>query len=282
MPELPEVENVARGLCPLQGMKLRKLEVIDHRVWFESETGPEAFTGKKLREVARRGKYLILRFAPDLALVQHLRMTGKMLDANSTSLPLALREDPEGPKRLQLRCLFHFDRRPMVFFDTRRFGTLTAVTDEERFFQEKGVAPDPISQEPEARAHFLERLRLSRRPIKQALLDQSLVAGVGNIYADEALHQIGVHPETPAVRVKEPERLWAAVQEILLRSIQSGGSSIIDYVNAEGERGTFSSQLLVYGRDGEACVSCGSDILRIVLGGRSTHFCLRCQPKRRR
>jgi formamidopyrimidine-DNA glycosylase len=280
MPELPEVENVARGLRPLEGRKMSRLDVIDARVWFESEIAPESFAGLSLHEVARRGKYLVLRFSPKHVIVQHLRMTGKMLDDGSALLPAALRENPEGAKRFQLRARFHFENRPMVFFDPRRFGTLSAVRDEEAFFAAKGIAPDPIHQEPAARALFLKRLRESERPIKPFLLDQSLAAGIGNIYADEALHRVGVHPETPARKVKDPERLWNTVLEILAQSIAAGGSSIIDYVNAAGERGSFSSQHLVYGRDGDPCAGCGAAIRRVVLGGRSTHFCLKCQPRR--
>lgn len=280
MPELPEVENVARSLRPLEGRRLSRLDIIDARVWFESELDPKAFAGLSLAEVARRGKYLVLRFSPKHVIVQHLRMTGKMLDDGSSLLPLTLREDPEGSKKFQVRARFHFAERPIIFFDPRRFGTLSAVKNEEAFFAAKGIAPDPIHQEAAARAHFLARLAESGRPIKPLLLDQSLAAGIGNIYADEALHRIGVHPETPAAKVKDPERLWATVLEILHQSIAAGGSSIIDYVNAAGERGSFSAQHLVYGREGEACANCGKPISRIVLGGRSTHFCLKCQPRR--
>lgn len=280
MPELPEVENVAQSLRPLQGQRLRRLDVVDARVWFESELEPAAFSGLPLAEVARRGKYLVLRFSPEHVIVQHLRMTGKMLDDDSSLLPEALRADPEGAKRFQVRARFHFESRPMIFFDPRRFGTLTAVKNEEAFFAAKGIAPDPIHQEPAARALFLTRLKNSERPIKPFLLDQSLAAGIGNIYADEALHRMGVHPETPSRKVREAERLWEVVLEILHRSIAAGGSSIIDYVNAEGLRGSFSAQHLVYGREGEPCAGCGGAVRRIVLGGRSTHFCIKCQPKR--
>jgi len=280
MPELPEVENVARSLRPLEGLKLQRLDVIDARVWFESELDPLEFAGRSLEAVARRGKYLVLRFGPCHVIVQHLRMTGKMLDDGSLLLPAALREEPEGAKRYQVRARFHFVSRPIIFFDPRRFGTLSAVGDEEAFFAGKGIAPDPIHQEAMARAHFLARLKNSDRPIKPYLLDQSLAAGIGNIYADEALHRVGVHPETPARKVKDLERLWETVLEILHRSIEAGGSSIIDYVNAAGERGSFSAQHLVYGREGEACAGCGKAVRRIVLGGRSTHFCLNCQPRR--
>lgn len=281
MPELPEVENVARGLRPLVGKKLKNLEIVDARVWFEGDLEPDAFLGKRLSEVSRRGKYLILRYGRGLSMLVHLRMTGKVLDAKSSLIPISLLEDPNGPKRFQVRTRLDFESRPMVFFDPRRFGTITAVSDEELFFERKGIAPDPIHDEARAKEAFLGRIKKITRAIKPSLLDQTVIAGVGNIYADEVLFQVGIHPELPAFRVKQPELIWNSVREILLRSIESGGSSIIDYVNAEGERGTFSSQLLVYGRDGELCSKCGNEIKRITLGGRSTHFCAKCQPRRR-
>jgi formamidopyrimidine-DNA glycosylase len=282
MPELPEVENVARGLKYLEGRKLKRLEIFDQKVWFESELGPEELSGKKLLEVSRRGKYLLLRFERGLTLLQHLRMTGKMLEQGSHALPEAIREQigTRGPKARQVRCRFEFGSHNVVFYDTRRFGTLTAVSDEENFFSKKGIAPDPFGQEERAREHFLTRIQETAKPIKAALLDQSLVAGVGNIYADESLHRAGVSPRTPARRVKDPQRLWDLIREILAQSMEEGGTSVVDYLGADGEPGRFGDQLRVYGREGERCVSCGKRVKRIVMVGRSTHFCPHCQRGR--
>lgn len=282
MPELPEVENVARGLKYLEGRTLRKFEIFDTRVWFESELEPEALNGKKLLQVARRGKYLLLRFSGGVSLLQHLRMTGKMLEQDSIAIPehIRLQMGTGGPKARQIRCHFDFGGKSVVFYDTRRFGTLTAVASEEEYFSHKGIAPDPFEEAEKARAHFLARIRAIGRPIKAALLDQSLIAGVGNIYADEALFITGTDPRTAASRVRDPGALWLAIRAILAQSMAEGGSSIVNYVGADGEPGRFGSQLKVYGRGGEECPSCAKPIKRIQLGGRSTHFCGSCQKKR--
>lgn len=282
MPELPEVENVARGLKYLEGRTLKKFEIFDSRVWFESELEPESLNGKKLLQVSRRGKYLLLRFSGGVSVLQHLRMTGKMLELDSGAIPEHIRGQmgTRGPKALQIRCRFDFGGKTVVFYDTRRFGTLTAVASEEEYFSHKGIAPDPFEQEEKARTHFLSRIREIGRPIKAALLDQSLIAGVGNIYADEALFITGTDPRTAASRVKDPDALWRAIREILAESMEAGGSSIVNYVGADGEPGRFGAQLKVYGRGGEECPTCARPIKRIQLGGRSTHFCESCQKRR--
>lgn len=276
MPELPEVESVVRGLKHLEGQRLRELLVVDARVWFESELAAAEIAGQRLREVSRRGKYLVLRFE-GASLLQHLRMTGKMLEAGSPALP----DLAGGPKRFQLRCTFRFERNSVVFFDTRRFGTVTAVADEEAFFARKGIAPDPIESEAAAREVFFTRLKASKRPVKASLLDQTVAAGIGNIYADEALFLAGIDPRTAASKVKDPGRLWAEIVAVLRSAIEHGGSTINDYVNAAGEKGGYGANLRVYGRAGEPCPTCGKPLKRIVLGGRSTHFCGACQARRR-
>jgi formamidopyrimidine-DNA glycosylase len=283
MPELPEVETVARGLSWLSGRRLRSLEIHDARVWFESEGEPELLSGLTLREVSRRGKYLLLRFEKNLTIVQHLRMTGKMLEANSQLIPTAVLEARgQKGKGLQIRCELTFaDGSAVWFFDTRRFGTLTLVKDEEKFFTNKKIAPDPIHHPEIAFAWFRERLAKSGKPLKAALLDQGVVAGVGNIYADEALFAARVHPKLRASRLKDPRPLWIEILRILHESIRQGGSTIRDYVSAKGERGMFADAHLVYGKHLEPCVICGSPIKRISIVGRSTHFCPRCQPMRK-
>ena len=279
MPELPEVETVARGLRHLAGRRLHTLELFDLTVWFESEGSPEALRGLALEEVSRRGKYLLLRFERKLTLVQHLRMTGKMLEAGNPAVPahISAAAGTRQGKGLQIRCRFRFEDFELWFYDTRRFGTLTLVGDEEQFFRRKKIAPDPFHEPERARQWFLEHLAKTAKPVKGALLDQSVVAGVGNIYADEALHRVGMHPLTPAREVKDPSALWDATVKMLARSIELGGSTIRDYVGASGEAGSFAGEHLVYGREGELCGNCGSKVRRIVLGGRATHFCPACQ-----
>jgi formamidopyrimidine-DNA glycosylase len=284
MPELPEVETVARGLAPLRGQRLRTLHIHDARVWFESEGAPELLHGLALLEVSRRGKYLLLRFEKNLTIVQHLRMTGKMLEAYSQLVPAAVSAalGAKG-KGLQIRCSFTFEAgQELWFFDTRRFGTLTLVRDEEAFFTRKKIAPDPIHQ-PEAAYHwFSERLAKAGKPLKAALLDQGIVAGVGNIYADEALFAARLHPKLRACQLKDSRLLWNIILRILHESIEQGGSTIRDYVSAAGKPGTFADSHQVYGRAGQPCTNCGTPLKRITLAGRSTHYCSRCQPLRRR
>lgn len=283
MPELPEVETVARGLSPLSGRRLRTLEIHDARVWFESEGEPELLHGLKLREVSRRGKYLLLRFERNLTIVQHLRMTGKMLEADSRVVPAAVSEAlGRKGKGLQIRCAFTFENGQAIwFYDTRRFGTLTLVKDEEKFFTLKKIAPDPIHQPAFAYDWFRDRLARANKPIKAALLDQQVVAGVGNIYADEALFAARIHPKLRASRLRDPRPLWDEILRILHESIRQGGSTIRDYVSAEGKEGTFAEAHHVYGREGEPCTNCGSPIKRITLAGRSTHYCAECQALRK-
>lgn len=279
MPELPEVETVARGLSSLSGRRVRSLEIHDARVWFESEGEPAELVGLTLREVSRRGKYLLLRFEKNLTLVQHLRMTGKMLAANSALIPPAvLAARGQKGKGLQIRGELTFDDgRAVWFFDPRRFGTLTLVKNEAAFFAAKKIAPDPIHEPGRAFDWFRERLARANKPIKVALLDQGLVAGVGNIYADEALFAARIHPRKKARSVKDPAPLWAEILRILHESIRQGGSTIRDYVSAEGKKGTFAEAHHVYDRGGEPCTNCGAAVKKITLAGRSTHFCENCQ-----
>ncbi len=279
MPELPEVETVARGLSSLEGLRLDSLELFDKRVWFESEDRPESLSGLRLNQISRRGKYLLFRFDGGVTLVQHLRMTGKMLEAASPAIPAHIRAlvGTGSGRGLQIRCRFRFKEKQILFYDTRRFGTITLVKDEGLFFDRKKIAPDPFHDNPNAREWFLSRLGSYKKTIKAALLDQSLVAGVGNIYADEALFRVGLDPRTPASRIEDAEQLWNEILFMLKKSIELGGSTIRDYVSTEGTRGLFATEHFVYGRESLPCRKCGHKIRRITLVGRSTHYCPSCQ-----
>lgn len=279
MPELPEVESVARGLKELEGLELQHLEILDPKVWFESTLDPQSFHQKKLEQVSRRGKYLIFRFSSGLALIQHLRMTGKMLENDSSLIPESVKRDLRfgGPKALQARAIFRYSLgSEIVFFDPRRFGTLTAVSSEEEFFAKKKIAPDPLLDKEKAKNVFFNGLE-SERPLKAVLLDQSVVAGVGNIYADEALFRVKAHPLFRANRWKQKEELWSTILQIFDLAIRSGGSSVQNYVDSKGNVGTFSEQHLVYGRKGLPCGSCGKQIRTLTVAGRTSHFCSNCQ-----
>lgn len=279
MPELPEVETVARGLSWAKGHVLNKIEIFDSKVWFESELSAKAFSGKKIQDVSRRGKYIIFRFDSELAIIQHLRMTGKMLEATSHAIPENIKKvaEKKSGKGLQIRAALQIAGRKIYFYDTRRFGTLTAVKKEEEFFNRKKLAPDPFHQTEIAKALFLEKISRTTKNAKAALLDQSIVAGVGNIYADESLFLEKINPKLLGRKIKDPEALWDRILWILERSLSFGGTSIVNYVNANGAPGEFAALLNVYGRENEPCKVCATPIQKIQWAGRSTHFCPRCQ-----
>lgn len=278
MPELPEVESVARGLQYLQGQTLTDLKINDKKVWFESELPPEILRGATLKQVERRGKYLLYRFS-NCDVLQHLRMTGKMLSLTSEHIPQVVRT--QKGKQKQIRCEFIFKDHTVAFYDSRRFGTLTAVSDGDNFLAKKRVAPDPIHQRSLALEHFLATATSTTRPIKAALLDQSIFAGAGNIYVDEVLHIEKIHPKTPVAKVKDKNKLFTSLVKILETAIEYRGTTIINYRNADGEKGGFVNFLKVYGRTGELCSSCRKErIQSIRLAGRTTHFCKSCQKFR--
>jgi formamidopyrimidine-DNA glycosylase len=268
MPELPEVETVCRRLATcLPGLVLDDVEINDPMVSAQSVGELRgALRGRRVVALRRRGKYLIIELEGVL-LVIHLRMTGRLL----------LAPDPGGrPPRFVARF------RPateLLFYDTRRFGRVRAVAaaDENRFFAALG--PEPFSEE-FTTAYLRRALDGRTAPLKSFLLDQRRIAGVGNIYADEALFRARLHPLRAAGTVGpgEAQRLRDALLETLQLGIDHEGASIESFVDPAGERGAFQEILNVYGRTGEPCRQCGAAIERVELGGRGTHFCPACQP----
>jgi len=298
MPELPEVETVARQLDPeLRGRRILRLEVLDGR-WSRPvppEDLGDAVSGRAIRGLGRRGKYLLLELDREQTLVMHLRMTGNLVLVEGDRVI-----DPSEGRRLyeaerstsarHLRALFALDDgRELWFTDPRRFGEAFLIDDADLDgrFAKLGVEPFSEAFTPEA----LGAMAAGRTvPLKSFLLDQSGVAGVGNIYADEALFRARLHPLSPAGSMKPEhhEALRDAVVTALEAGIENGGSSIDDYRDGRGEMGTMQDEFLVHTREGEPCPECGSGIVRIVVGGRSTYYCPSCQvrlrrrPKRRR
>jgi len=277
MPELPEVETIRRQLEPeVRGATIAELEVLDPRwtrpVAPEEVSGPVA--GRRIEALGRRGKYLLLRLDGGDTLVMHLRMTGNLL----------LTEHGQ-PDQAYLRARIRLgDGRELRFTDARRFGEaflLGAEALEERFRGRLGV--EPLSKE--FTTEELGRTASgSRAPLKSFLLDQARLAGVGNIYADEALFRARLHPLSPAGSMRE-EHLGAlrdGVIEALSAGLDGGGASIDDYRDARGERGSMQDEFLVHRREGEPCPRCGETIRRIVVGGRSTYYCPGCQVRLRR
>ena len=292
MPELPEVETVVRQLEPeLEGRRIESLEVLDAR-WSRpvppAQLG-DAVAGSLIGGLDRRGKYILMRLAGGRTLVMHLRMTGNLVlvegeDVIDPSEGRRLYEGERSTSARHLRARFRLDDgRELWFTDPRRFGEAFLVEDAalpERFAR---LGVEPLS--PEFTPEALGRMAAGRRaPLKSFLLDQSGVAGVGNIYADEALFRARLHPLSPAGSMRPPhlEALRDAVVAALEAGIDGGGASIDDYRDARGEKGTMQDEFLVHTREGEPCPACGTEIKRIVVSGRSTYFCPSCQVRLRR
>jgi formamidopyrimidine-DNA glycosylase len=288
MPELPEVETIRRQLAPaLEGRRVESVEVRDPR-WCEPappEAVEDALRGRLIERLGRRGKYLILSLEDDVHLAMHLRMTGNLL-----LVPAA--EDV--PDRPHLRVRFVLGRRRrgspavagnrLLFVDVRRFGTgdvlLGSDALAEYFASRLGV--EPLG--PDFTAEALRALARGRRqPVKAFLLTQERVAGVGNIYADEALFRARIHPLRPVGTLKRAqiEALREAVVETLEAGIDAKGASIDDYRHIDGAQGSFQDRFLVYSRAGEPCPRCGTPIEKLRAAGRGTYVCPNCQPRPR-
>jgi formamidopyrimidine-DNA glycosylase len=284
VPELPEVETIRRQLAPaLEGRRLTRVQVLDSR-WCEPappEAVSDALDGRRIDALGRRGKYLIVSVEDDIHLVMHLRMTGNLLLVPAT-------EDRDD--RAHLRVRFELGRtrgRPsehLLFVDVRRFGTgdvlLGSDALAEYFASRLGV--EPLS--PDFTAEAMRALARGRKqPVKAFLLNQERIAGVGNIYADEALFRAKIHPLRPVGTLKRPqiEALRAGVVESLELGIDSKGASIDDYRQVDGARGSFQDRFLVHTREGEPCPRCGTPIQKLRAAGRGTYVCPNCQRRPR-
>ncbi len=272
MPELPEVETIRRALEPqLLGRRLAHIDVLE-RVHLLKNCTPEALqerlVGRRLTALGRRGKFLIFEFGP-WAMVLHLRMSGRLLwtPARHTRLVLQFR-DGEGRGRA------------LYLDDARRFASLYLVRadqlDEQKPLKDLGL--EPLT--PAYTWAAFRRLLDSEREVKRLLLDQTRLAGLGNIYACEALFEAGVHPRKPAraLSPEEAKRLFEAIPRVLRRALRAGGTSFDRYRRPDGSIGRFQEEFRVYGRAGAPCPRCGAPIERITQGGRSSFFCPRCQP----
>ncbi|MCZ7644582.1 MAG: bifunctional DNA-formamidopyrimidine glycosylase/DNA-(apurinic or apyrimidinic site) lyase [Planctomycetota bacterium] len=278
MPELPEVESVVRALSPLLTARSIKNARILNRSTVGGSPEPLArIRGLPFEAVRRQGKYIWID-AGARALVIHLRMTGWLGVLEREEL--RRRRDPYVRVCLDLEPRAGGRAEVLVFRDIRKFGRIWCGKPEvlARLKALAKLGPDPLELEAEA---FVARLRAKRGRLKSLLLDQTFLAGVGNIYADEALFQARLHPLREASRVSRPvaRELHAAVQDVLRRSIASGGTSLSDYYHPDGQPGWFQRELKVYGREGEACGQCGNAIRRIVIGQRGSWFCPRCQRR---
>lgn len=253
----------------LLGHRVRRVRVLCDRLM--GQTSPSALRkvrGGRVIGLNRKGKFMLFHLSNGSMLVFHLRMTGKLLLVPS-SYPLT--------KRDRLRLDFSDWDWAVTFDDTRRFGSLDILQGEEYgcgLLSELG--PDALGID---LAEFREVLAGSHRPLKVLLLDQRVIAGLGNIYVDESLHRAGIHPRTPAAALDQAQtrRLHTAIRRVLRKAIDCGGSSVSDYRDSHNRPGTFQKHHLVYQRRGEPCTRCGSPIERIRIGGRGTHVCPGCQ-----
>ncbi|MFL5859379.1 MAG: bifunctional DNA-formamidopyrimidine glycosylase/DNA-(apurinic or apyrimidinic site) lyase [Solirubrobacteraceae bacterium] len=275
MPELPEVETIRRQLAPhLTGRTLRDVEILDPR-WTRPWPLPavrDELRGRVVEEVGRAGKYLVWQLTGERYLLMHLRMTGALLF------------DPAvDPPHTRVRFALDGDHR-LVYNDARRFGTGHLVIG--------SAARDAylalrLGIEPLTPAFTVEHLRAQARgrtaPVKSFVLDQRRIAGVGNIYADEALFRAGIHPLRPAGSLNRPqlEALREAIEHALAAGIDAKGATIDDFRHVDGAQGSFQDLFQVHQRQGEPCPVCGTTIRKLVVGGRGTYVCEHCQPRPR-
>ena len=275
MPELPEVETVRGRLEPLLvGRRFEHVEIFDPRLTqpFAPDAVADELRGERVRALERRGKYLVLRFESGRALLIHLRMTGSLQHGGAGGLP----DDPHRRAVVTLD-----DGSDVAYRDVRRFGTwLLAADGEVEPYLAARLGVEPLAAGFTAKV-LAERLAGRRAPIKAALLDQRAVAGLGNIYVDEALWYARVHPLRPAGEL-EPEDL-RRLQRGVRRSLQAGiarqGATLRDYALPDGAEGAMQHEFKVYGRQGEPCFRCGTPIEKIRAAGRGTWYCPRCQPR---
>ena len=276
MPELPEVETVRRGLMTqLPGLTITAVRVLrDDSVGHPT---PRAFArglvGHRFVDVQRRGKYLLIELDKGAVLAAHLRMSGRLLVKGRSSA-----------RDSHIRVRIELDNgEELIFEDMRVFGRLWYVSAKESVDNVvsglAGLGVEPLDAELSGK-YMQAAFKNKTQPIKSALLDQTIIAGIGNIYADESLHLAGINPQRSAKALKpaELERLSTRIKEVLAKAIDLGGSTLRNYTDSSGVNGKYQHKAYVYGRTGMRCHSCSSQIERIKLAGRSSHFCPRCQP----
>lgn len=274
MPELPEVQTVVNSLLPWVSMSvIVSGELLRDDVLTPSGCGfIESVTGRRVQCLFRRAKRIVFTLDDGNSFYIHLGMTGR-LRVESPDAPLL--------KHTHLVLNFRSDsgqESQVRFIDPRRFGGIWWLGD---CCNDSDLGPEPLNI---SVRELSDRLAGTKRFIKCTLLDQAVIAGLGNIYVDEALHAAGIHPLTRTDRLRQDQivRLTRAIKSVLKRAIHHGGSTLRDYVDAAGRAGNFQKVHRVYDREDKPCLRCGTAVKRIVVGGRSTHFCPDCQPRRNR
>jgi formamidopyrimidine-DNA glycosylase len=267
MPELPEVETIVNELKPLvEGKSFQSIKIFETR---SIDGNPREFTAalinNKITKLSRRGKYICFSLINGSHLTIHLRMTGKLL------------QKPKRKDKKYLGVKFMFDNKFALYFvDTRKFGKLKLWPEKEILLPALG--PEPLDS-PTVFKVLTSLKTKTTRVVKTILLDQHVLAGVGNIYADEALFLGGIHPQTQLCRIEGAaiKRLSRALPGILKQAIKNKGTTLSDYQTPDSGSGNHQHFLKVYGREGLPCYTCGTEILRIRINGRGSHFCPRCQ-----
>ena len=271
MPELPEVETIRLTILPkLKGRRIISGEVLHEKMvlGISGREFLERVSGQLITGLERRGKYLLIELATELIIGLHLRMTGQ-LSVEKSNIPLA--------KSIYFRLLLD-NGTELRFRDQRKFGKVFLYTRGNPPLALEKIGPEPLS--PEFTVSVLKK-RFGHRSlaVKKALLNQEIVAGIGNIYADEALFAAGIHPARQVNSLTEAEidDLYHAIQKVLSEGIQFRGTTFRDYRDGEGRAGSYQNKLQVYGQKGKTCPNCGGLIVKMNFGGRGTHFCPLCQ-----
>jgi formamidopyrimidine-DNA glycosylase len=279
MPELPEVETIVRALVPLlRGRVVCRVQPFCLSTCAGTPALPQSLIGCRVSEVSRYGKFILIGNGGSQMMALHLRMTGR--------LDYCTRAEGDSAAKTHLRLALQFLPLPgeprclLLFRDPRKFGRawfgprplLMALPSLAR------LGPDPLTL---SKAAFIQRLSGRKGRLKSLLLDQTFLAGLGNIYTDESLFQAGIHPLRPVGALVEGSagRLYKAIRWVLRRALRAGGSTLRDYRRPDGSPGLFTRQLFVYGREGQPCHRCRATVRRMVAAGRGTWFCPRCQPE---
>ena len=264
MPELPEVETVTRSIAPLVGRRIVSAELRSVRVLrgADPDATMAALEGRKIAAIKRYGKFILISLDRGGYLVIHLGMTGRLLLG--------------GPAGKHTHAILTLDRGILLYDDSRQFGCFQYSPEFPQRVARLG--PEPLEVQFD---EFAAGLRRRKTSIKALLLNQTFVRGIGNIYADEALFRAGIHPLAQAWRIRRDRarRLYDAIGAVLTEAIAAGGSSISDYVDAEGRKGFFQFSHRVYQRTGDPCITCGAPVRRLLVAQRSSHFCPKCQKR---
>ncbi len=270
MPELPEVETTLRGIQPhITGQQVLAIIVRNANLrWPVTRGIKTTLQGETLQAIKRRGKYLLFEFVCG-TLILHLGMSGSVRILSSSVKP----------KKHDHIDICFANNKCLRLTDPRRFGALLFTQDAKNHPLLAGIGPEPLTADFNA-SYLLARSRTRKIPIKAFIMDSKIVAGVGNIYAAEALFMAGIHPLQPAGKLdlSQARRLVKAIKQVLQQAIKQGGTTLRDFTTPEGSRGYFQIELQVYGRDGQPCVKCGTPLEHIRLTQRSTVFCKKCQP----